>query len=295
MDINAKENRKYKDSVFVDLFSEDIEAEENALSLFNALYGTHYEEGEISIRKIKIDDVLYMNFKNDVALNIEDKLLIFTEHQSTINENMPLRNLMYIGRAYEQLVPIRDRYKKNMVKIPNSEFYVFYNGKEPYPKEKVLKLSDAYKEKPESITLDLIVKVININLKEQHEILANCPILKEYMQFISKVGELKTAGNLESFKDAINYCINHNILADYLKRKGSEVLSMLKAEYDYNTDIAVQREEAEEKGMEKGKETLKQTLKLAKKLLNEGLADADVMKQLGCNLKELKEIKEILM
>jgi len=30
-------NRKYKDSVFVDLFSEDEKAKENFLSLYNAL------------------------------------------------------------------------------------------------------------------------------------------------------------------------------------------------------------------------------------------------------------------
>ena len=33
---------------------------------------------------------------------------------------------------------------------------------------------------------------------------------------------------------------------DYLKDRGSEVLNMLVAEYDYDMDIAVQREEAEE-------------------------------------------------
>ena len=33
-------NRKYKDSVFVDLFSEDEKAKENFLSLYNALHGT---------------------------------------------------------------------------------------------------------------------------------------------------------------------------------------------------------------------------------------------------------------
>ena len=34
-------NRNYKDSVFVDLFSEDKKAKENFLSLYNALHNTH--------------------------------------------------------------------------------------------------------------------------------------------------------------------------------------------------------------------------------------------------------------
>ena len=36
-------NRNYKDSVFVDLFSEDKKAKENFLSLYNALHNTHLD------------------------------------------------------------------------------------------------------------------------------------------------------------------------------------------------------------------------------------------------------------
>ena len=35
-------NRKYKDSVFVDLFAEDEKAKGNFLSLYNALHGRTY-------------------------------------------------------------------------------------------------------------------------------------------------------------------------------------------------------------------------------------------------------------
>ena len=38
-----KHNRRYKDSVFVDLFGEDKDAKENFLSLYNALHGTHLD------------------------------------------------------------------------------------------------------------------------------------------------------------------------------------------------------------------------------------------------------------
>ena len=39
----------------------------------------------------------------------------------------------------------------------------------------------------------------------------------------------------EPYKHAIEECIEKGILADYLKRKGSEVVNMLTAEYDYET------------------------------------------------------------
>ena len=37
-----KHNRQYKDSVFVDFFSEDKTAKENFLALYNALHATNY-------------------------------------------------------------------------------------------------------------------------------------------------------------------------------------------------------------------------------------------------------------
>jgi len=39
-----------------------------------------------------------------------------------------------------------------------------------------------------------------------------------------------------------------NLLPDYLRRKASEVISMVFNEYDYETDIQVKTEEAERRG-----------------------------------------------
>ena len=51
-------NRKYKDSVFVDLFSEDEKAKENFLSLYNALHDTKLTAIE-HLKNIRLDQVLY--------------------------------------------------------------------------------------------------------------------------------------------------------------------------------------------------------------------------------------------
>ena len=109
-----KVNREIKNSVFVDLFYADESAEENDISLFNALHDKPLPEGTV-IRKFKIDTTMYMNFQNDISFNAGGNVFVFGEHQSTINSNMPLRSLMYIGRAYEQIVPTRSRYKKDLV------------------------------------------------------------------------------------------------------------------------------------------------------------------------------------
>ena len=98
----TKENREYKDSVFVNLFYEDETAEKNMLSLYNALHNTDYQNENV-IHKLRIEKILYKNFKNDISFEMNGTVLIFGEHQSTVNSNMPLRCLMYAGRAYEQL------------------------------------------------------------------------------------------------------------------------------------------------------------------------------------------------
>ena len=139
----GKENREIKNSVFVDLFYEDESAEANEIALFNAIHDEPLPEGT-KIRRFRVDNTIYMNFQNDISFDAGGKVIVFGEHQSTINENMPLRSLLYIGRAYERLVPPRSRYKKKIVPLPTPEFYTFYNGKEKWEKEKKLRLSDAY-------------------------------------------------------------------------------------------------------------------------------------------------------
>ena len=249
-----KENREIKNSVFVDLFYADESAEENDISLFNALHDKPLPEGTV-IRKFKIDTTMYMNFQNDISFNAGGNVFVFGEHQSTINSNMPLRSLMYIGRAYEQIVPTRSRYKKDLVPLPTPEFYTFYNGEEDWGNEMEieLKLSDAFIVKNRQPMLELKVKVINIRSDKKHEILNKCPVLREYSEFIETVQKYRNMDVESPYKKAILECMERGILADYLKRKGSEVVNMLTAEYDYETDIEVQREEAFANGKELGK------------------------------------------
>ena len=77
--------------------------------------------------------------------------------------------------------------------------------------------------------VELKVKVININPDQE-------------------------AGEEEPYRKAIEECIEKNVLADYLRKKGSEVVNMLMSEYNYEDDIAEQREEAYEEGKKAGRE-----------------------------------------
>ena len=283
-----KENREHKDSVFVDLFYQDETAKKNLLSLYNALHDTNYEDESI-IRKVKVDDVLYKNFKNDISFEVNGLVLVFGEHQSTINRNMPLRFLMYLGRAYEQLVDSKARYRTTLVKIPTPEFYVFYNGEKEQPLEQVLTLSDAFMNPAGENSVELKVKVININSDKAHEVLDKCGILKEYSQFISMVR--KHWDEEGAIKKAIKECIEKGILADYLKRKGSEVENMLIAEYSYEEDMQVKLQEGIWQGRREGITLSADIFQMVKK--NPDLTNVQIAENLGCSVEDVESTRKM--
>ncbi len=252
------------------------------MSLYNALYDENLTDTNV-INKLKVEDILYKNFKNDISFEIKGKVLVFGEHQSTVNPNMPLRCLMYAGRAYEQLVNEDVRYRRNLVKIVPPEFYVFYNGDDDAPKEKSLKLSNAYICPISENSAELVVKVININSNKKHEILKKCKILNEYTFFIEAVKKRKNNRQENAIKGAIYECISKNILSEYLQRKGSEVVNMLTAEYSYEKDLEIAREEARE--LEK--------ISIVINMLTEGtLSIAQIAYFTGISQEKIEQIKK---
>ena len=270
----------------IDLFYEDESAEKNQISLYNALHEKPLPDGT-KIMPRRVENIIYMNLQNDFSYEVDGKIIVIGEHQATINFNMPLRSLMYIGRIYEQLVPVRDRYKKGQVMLPKPEFYTFYNGTEPMEKECVLKLSNAFKVQDGKAPLELEVKVININPGAEHELLEKCQVMKEYGIFIDTIRKYQTEGIENPYELAIKECIKKGILADYLRKKGSEVINMLQAEYDYELDIEVQREEAYEDGLRAGEQIGRQNG------INEGMQKGMQEKEIALIVKKVRRGKNL--
>ncbi|MGP1576064.1 MAG: Rpn family recombination-promoting nuclease/putative transposase [Treponema sp.] len=292
-------NRKYKDSVFVDLFSEDEKAKENFLSLYNALHNTNLQLS-CPVENIRLDNVMYMNIINDVSCLVDNRIIVLAEHQSTINENMPLRFLQYIARLYEKLQVPSDRYLRKLSTIPTPEFYVFYNGLDDYPETSVLKISDAFMVKSDFPPLELEVKVYNINKSKGAEILNHCKTLDEYSLFVEEVRIQTQLDHENGFTNAVKICIEKGILKEYLQRKSREVINMLVAEYDYDTDIAVQRKESLMIGIQQGlQQGLQQgfadgayqtKLETAKNLLKLGLSVENIVRVTGLTRKDVEAI-----
>ena len=282
-----KHNRRYKDSVFVDFFSEDRTAKANFLALYNALHGTDYQSTAI-LKNIRLKQVLYMSFANDVSYLVDNKIIVLAEHQSTINPNMPIRCLEYIARLYEQFYKSKEKYSRKQLAIPTPEFYVFYNGKEPYRGDSLLKLSDSFTQKHNEYALELSVKVVNINYDKASEILKRCKPLEQYSLFVNAVRRNIAVDKEHGFEKAIKECIQNDILREYLQRKSKEVLNMLIGEYDYDTDIAVQREESFDMGLAEGSHQAK--LETARLMRQRAYPVAEICLMTGLTQAEVESI-----
>ncbi|MBQ5563599.1 MAG: Rpn family recombination-promoting nuclease/putative transposase [Clostridia bacterium] len=269
---------KVRDSLFSSWFYTSDLAEEHAIDLYEKLTGNVVH----TAKKCRLEDVFFDQMRNDVSYEFDDKIVFFVEHQSTVNHNMPFRLLMYVGRVYEMLTNSdkTKKFRKKLFKIPTPEFYVLYNGDEPLDKTE-LKLSDAFKMSSDS--LELKVKVIDINLSAlKKNGLDHCKPLYEYSEVIEQI---KIRGAVE----AIKYCIDNDIVADYIKQFGSEAFNMLFQDYDFEQDKKIYGEECLEEGIEKGIEKERHsTLESVKQLFGLGGKIEDLKRIFHLNDEEVK-------
>lgn len=160
---SVKVRRDHKDTLFRMIFS----TRENLLSLYNAVNHSHYTDAK-ELEIVTLENAVYMNMKNDQAFLLDMQLNLY-EHQSTWNPNMPLRFLIYVTKEYQMLIRNQTLYASTLVELPTPHFVVFYNGEEEREAESVLKLSHSFCQKEDEPELELIVKVLNINLDKKTE------------------------------------------------------------------------------------------------------------------------------
>ena len=227
-----KMQRNYKDTVFRMLFNN----KEALLSLYNAINGTHYDRTD-DLEITTLENAVYMAMKNDIAFILGLYMNLY-EHQSTLNPNMPLRDLFYIAKQMEKLVVDDTLYSSRVVKIPTPKFIVFYNGVDACEERRILKLSDAFQKKEEEVDLELKVLVLNINAGMNRQIMESCRTLKEYSIYVERVRKYRADMPIEqAVEKAVTECIRENILADFLKKQRAEVVAMSILEYNEEEEI----------------------------------------------------------
>ena len=129
------------------------------------------------------------------------------------------------------------------------------------PEETLLRLSDAFENKKTEADIELKVRMLNINHGHNEELMKKCKTLKEYAEFvdISRIYIKEKTERNEALNQAIDYCITHDILSDFLKKYRAEVLGMLLEEFDAKKYERTIRQEGREQGR---KEAMEYTNKL---------------------------------
>ena len=290
--------RNHKDTLFRMIFS----TKENLLSLYNAVNHSNYTDpAELEIVTLK--NAVYMNIKNDQVFLLDMQLNLY-EHQSTWNPNMPLRFLIYVAKEYQKLIRNHTLYASTLVELPTPHFVVFYNGEEEQEAESELRLSQSFKQKTDKPELELIVKVLNINLDKNQDVLEACQLLKEYMLLVDRIRRYTAEYddiNL-AVEQAVTECIEENILADFLRKNRTEAIEVSIFEYDEKREKELIRKaefaEGERVGLEKGekigmKEGMDRIFEI-NRLFRKKYTEKQIAEKMGLDEQEVKKILERL-
>ena len=293
---SVKVKRNHKDTLFRMIFS----TRENLLSLYNAVNHSHYTDAS-ELEIVTLKNAVYMNMKNDRAFLLDMQLNLY-EHQSTWNPNMPLRFLMYVAKEYQMLVRNQTLYASALVKVPTPHFVVFYNGETEQEAETILRLSHSFQQKTDKPELELMVRVLNINLDKKQEVLEACQLLKEYMLLVNKIrrytDEYKDIN--QAVEQAVTECIEENILADFLRKNRAEAIEMCIFEYDDKREKELIRKAEYSEGMKEGerigreagkKEEAERIFKIYQ-LFRANYTENQIKEKLGMNVEEVRKILE---
>ena len=268
-----KESKTYvnhKDTVFCLLYKD----KNNLLDLYNGMNGTSYTDTE-GLMVTTLKNGIYVKYKNDASFVFGQDLYMF-EQQSTKNPNMPLRYLHYLSDVYRGMYSNKDLYRSGL-KIPSPHFITFYNGTAKAPEVEYLRLSDMFEKKDKETvsecvveesgaesetnpinaidSLELIVQVLNINSGNNSGLLEKCKSLKDYMTFVNKVRHKKNVEKKDietAVNEAIDECIQENVLSDFFRKNRSEVVGVSIYEYDEEGHMEILKEEQYQRGVADG-------------------------------------------
>lgn len=241
--------RNYKDRLFVTLFR----SRKELLQLYNGLNGSHYTNPD-DLVITTMDDVVYMGMKNDCSFIIGSYLNLY-EQQSTFCPNMPIRGLIYLVDIYRSYIETHqlNLYGRTRIMLPTPKYVVFYNGTEERPDREECPLSGSFTEGDGC--LEFTATVYNINKGHNQELMEQCSTLAGYSTLIEMVRSYQKEGLdlAEAIDAACVYCIDHDILREFLLKNRNEVTKVLLTEYDAKKQRKMDIRDAREEGKAEGK------------------------------------------
>ncbi|MGM9580320.1 MAG: hypothetical protein ACI3U2_03685 [Anaerovibrio sp.] len=109
-----------------------------------------------------------------------------------------------------------------------------------------------------------------------------CKPLREYSTFSNQYKLLRKQGLTidEAVRDTIRYCIDKNVMKDYLQHNESEVIDMFGFEWDEKEEREALLEAGEARGETRGR------VNSARDLLTKGVVTLQALKSSGCYSQE---------
>lgn len=276
---------KVYDSLFIAVFGKDSERSKRwRLELYNALNNTNYKDPN-ALKLNTLENVLFIKMHNDVSFLIDSQLTLY-EHQRTTNQNMPLRGFFYFAQLYHKyLIDAEEQLTTSkMIKIPNPNYIVFYNGDTNRDEDYEMRLSDAFMIEDKSGKFEWTARVLNINKDYNLSLQNKCKALYDYIQFTSRINENKEKGmtNEKVIDEAIDWASEQNLLEGFIKEQKAEVKMTLLTEFNEEASIRGWRKE----GMQQKAE------EIATKMLSDKLKPEKVSLYSGLPLEQVLELQK---
>ena len=284
-----KVNKKYKDTVFRMLFGKN---RDELLKLYNAVNDSDYTNAD-DLKINTLEDAIYLSMRNDVSFVLYDELNLY-EHQSTLNPNLPLRNLFYVSDLLQEITMDMNVYGSKKLDIPTPRFIMFYNGEDDPGDISQYRLSDMFIKAEEEPQLELIVNIVNINDGQDNKIIKNCKTLQEYSKFVAMIRENRKTMSIEdAVRNAVDDCIRLGILREFLLKHKARVIKMSIYEYDEKKQRKLDHEDGVEEGIELGIELGE--IKLIQKKIIKGKTLDTIADELELTIEEIKPLYDAVM
>ena len=233
--------RNVKSSVFTHLFSISKYKKELYVSL-------HPKDKDIDVKDIKTYTLssIFTNIQiNDLGLLVKDTLLVLVEAQSTWTLNILPRMIEYIGESFNRYVLETNQniYGTKKVDLPKPELYVLYTGIKTIKDKSISFKKEFFNSK---CPIDVKVNVITLNNSSK--------VVKEYIRFakILDTNTKKYGYTKKSINETIDYCIEKNILREYLLEYKKEVYNIMTSVYDQKTATEMYERSLRAEGMQQG-------------------------------------------
>lgn len=234
-------NRKYKDTFFAALFNDP----QYAFEVYQELHPEDTDIDVTDIELITLRNMFTIDYYNDACILAKKRMIVLTEHQSTINENMPMRMFLYISEEYKRLFADNKRlmHSRRLVKVPAPEFYIIYTGEKEWRDS--MHLSSSFSRYTSS--LELIVKVISSP--------SQGGVIGEFINFTKEITLLikQTGDKIGSIKKVIEKYKNDAYRISNFLRKREDVADMINEGITLAEAFEIEKENVRQEGRQEGR------------------------------------------